>query len=116
MCVLSPDPNDITESVFLVNPAGPVTVKIKSVTGSVLFSPKGTTVIDSTGTQVSGTSFPTADSYSFPTVKGQTYTLETAYVCLPPNSTGTLNEDCPGGVVLSDILSTTIGQIFKIKA
>lgn len=116
MCVLKLDPSDITGSTFLVNPAGPVTIKITSLAGTVIFSPKGTTVTDSSGKQISGTSFPAPDSYSFATSAGQTYTLETEYVCLPPNSTGRLNEDCTGGVKLADILSTTNGQIFNIKA
>jgi hypothetical protein len=116
MCVLKAGPNDITGTTFLVSPAGPVTIKITSLTGSVIFSPKGTTVTDSSGKQIAGTSFPTPDTYSFPTSAGQTYTLETEYVCLPPNSTGRLNEDCVGGVKLADILSTTNGQIFTIKA
>lgn len=116
MCVLKPDLSDITGSTFLVSPAGPVTIKIASLTGTVIFSPKGTTITDSSGQQISGTSFPTPDTYSFPTTDGQTYTLETEYVCLPPNSTGRLNEDCAGGVKLADILSTTNGQIFSIKA
>jgi hypothetical protein len=116
MCVLKADPNDITGSTFLVSPAGPVTVQINSLTGTVIFSPKGTTVSDSAGKQIAGTSFPAPDSYSFPTTAGQTYVLETEYACLPPNSTGTLNEACAGGVKLADILSTTNGQIFTIKA
>jgi hypothetical protein len=115
MCVLTADPNDITGTTFLVKPAGLVTVKITSLTGSVIFSPKGTTVTDSAGKQISGTSFPASDSYKFLTGAGQTYTLETEYSCLPPNSTGRLNEDCVGGVKLADILSTTSGQIFTIK-
>ena len=116
MCVLKPDPTDPTGTTFLVSPAGPVTIKITSLTGTVIFSPKGTTVTDSSGQQIPGTSFPTPDAYSFPTSAGQTYTLETEYVCLPPNSTGKLNEDCVNGVKLADILSTTNGQIFTIKA
>jgi hypothetical protein len=116
MCVLKADPGDITASTFLVSPAGPVTVQIASLSGTVIFSPKGTTVTDSSGKQIAGTSFPAPDTYSFPTTAGQTYTLETEYVCLPPNSTGRLNEDCVGGIKLADILSTTNGQIFTIKA
>jgi hypothetical protein len=116
MCVMKADPTDITGTTFQVSPAGPVTIKITSLTGSVLFSPKGTTVTDSSGKQISGTSFPTPDTYSFPTTAGQTYTLETEYVCLPPNSTGELNEDCVNGIKLADILSTTGGQLFTVKA
>jgi hypothetical protein len=116
MCVLTVDPTDVTGSTFLVSPAGPVSIKITSLTGTVIFSPKGTTVTDSSGKQIAGTSFPAPDTYSFPTIAGQTYTLETEYVCLPPNSTGRLNENCVGGVKLGDILSTTNGQIFSIKA
>jgi len=116
MCVLKADGSDPTGSTFLVSPAGTVTLKINPVTGTVIFNQKGTAVTDSSGKQVAGTSFPTPDTYSFPTKTGQNYTLETAYFCLPPNSTGTLNEDCAGGVKLADILSTTNGQIFTIKA
>ncbi|HVR27083.1 MAG TPA: hypothetical protein VMU26_27630 [Candidatus Polarisedimenticolia bacterium] len=116
MCVLTADPSDPTGTTFLVSPAGLVTIKITSLTGTVIFSPKGTTVTDSSGKQSSGTSFPAPDTYSFPTSAGQAYTLETEYVCVPPNSTGRLNEACAGGVKLADILSTTNGQIFTIKA
>jgi hypothetical protein len=116
MCVLSVDPNDTTGTTFLVNPAGIVTIEITSLIGTVIFSPKGTTVTDSAGKQIAGTSFPAPDSYSFPTSAGQTYTLETEYVCLPPNSTGTLDEACAGGVKLGDIFPSTNGQVFTIKA
>jgi uncharacterized membrane protein len=116
MCVLKADSSDPTGSTFLVKPAGTVAVKINSLTGTVIFNQKTTSVTDSSGKQVAGTSFPTPDTYSFPTKAGQTYTQETGYFCFPPNATGTLNEDCPGGVKLADILSTTNAQIFTIKA
>jgi hypothetical protein len=115
VCVLKADPTDVAGATLLVSPAGPVTIQVVSLTGSVIFSPKGTTVTDSSGKQISGTSFPTPDTYSFLAAKGQVYTLETEYVCLPPNSTGNLVEGCPGGVKLADILSTTSGQIFTVK-
>jgi hypothetical protein len=116
MCVLTVDPTDITGTTLIASTAGPVSVQVVPTTGSVIFSPKGTTVTDSTGKQISGTSFPTPDTYSFPVAKGQVYTLETEYVCLPPNSTGKIVEGCAGGVKLADILSTTNGQIFTIRA
>jgi len=116
MCVLKADSSDPTGSTFLVSPAGAVALKINSLTGTVIFNQKGTSVTDSSGRQIAGTSFPSPDTYSFPTTAGQTYILETAYFCFPPNATGTLNENCPGGVKLADILSTTNGQIFTIKA
>jgi hypothetical protein len=116
MCVLTPDNSDITGTTFRASPAGPVTLQITAVTGSVLFDQTATVVKDSTGKQVAGTSFPAADTYSFTTRAGQSYTLETGYICVPPNSTGELNEAGAGCTQLSDILSSTLAQTFTIKA
>jgi hypothetical protein len=115
MCVLTPDPGDITGAAFLVNPAGPVTMQTNSLTGSVIFRQDKTTVTDSMGNPVTCT-FPTPDTCSFPTKTGQIYALHTAYLCLPPNSTGKLNEACPGGVEMGDIFPDTGAQDFTIKA
>lgn len=115
MCMLSPDPKD--DTTFLASGTGTVTLQIDSTAGgSVVFDQTGTIVTDSKGKQVAGTSFPSADIFSFPISKGETYLLQTGYICLPPNATGELREDCTGGIKLADILSTTAGQIFTIKA
>ena len=114
MCVLTRDPTDITGTTFLMNPAGPVTLQINSLTGAVIFRQDKTTVTDSNGNPITCT-FPTPDSCSFSTKAGKN-TLVTGYVFLPPNSTGTLNEACAGGVKLADILSTDLQQRFFVKA
>jgi hypothetical protein len=116
MCVLTADTSDITGTTFLVDPAGPVTLQIASLTGSVIFDQTATVVKDSKGKQVAGTSFPAPDTYSFTTSAGQSYTLETGYICAPPNSTGELNEAGADCIQLSDILSSTLAQTFTIKA
>jgi hypothetical protein len=117
MCVLTVDPADVTGSTLIVSPAGPVTIQVASTSGTVLLDQTGTTVTDNaTNKQIAGTSFPAADIYSFPVGKGNTYTLKVGYDCVPASSTGTLNEDCTGGIELSQILSNTSAQIFTVKA
>jgi hypothetical protein len=114
MCVLTADPTDPTGTIFLMNPAGPVTLQINSLTGSVIFEQAKTTVTDGKGSKITPT-FPSPDKCSFTTSAGQN-ALHTEYVCLPPNSTGKLNEACAGGVELGDILPNTFAQDFTIKA
>jgi len=115
MCVLTSDNSDPTGTTFLVNPAGPVTIQINSITGSVIFRQDKTTITDGAGNQVTP-KFPTPDSCNFKTSVGQVYALHTSYLCLPPNSTGKLNEACAGGVELGDIFPDTGQQDFTVKA
>jgi hypothetical protein len=116
MCVIARDNGDLTDITFIVTPAGKVTLKILSTTGTVTFT-DDSNVEDSNGETVTGAAV-SADggSFSFSVTEGNTYGLNVVYDCEPPNSTGMLVEGCPNGVKLSNILSSTSGQNFIIKA
>jgi hypothetical protein len=89
---------------------------IKSKTGTVIFDQTNTVILDASGKAVAGTSFPTPNQFKFSLTAGDKFTLKAFYVCLPPNSTGILAEDAQDGIVFSEILPSTTGQIFTLRA
>jgi hypothetical protein len=116
MSVLAVDNSDPTGTTFVESPAGPVELKIQSKTGTVIFDQTNTVLKDATGAAISGTSFASPNQFKLSLSAGSSCTLTAVYVCLPPNSTGFLMEDAPGGIVLSEILPSTTGQIFTLRA
>jgi hypothetical protein len=116
MSVFAVDNSDPTGTTFVESPAGPAQLKIQSKTGTVIFDQNNTVLKDATGAAVSGTSFPSPNQFALSLAAGSSCTLTAVYICLPPNSTGFLMEDAPGGIVFSEILSSTTGQIFTLRA
>jgi hypothetical protein len=92
---------------------GSVSLTLKSANGNVAFLLKDTDVLDSSGNSVNPTKTPT--TLTFNVVAGQTYVVEAEYYIFPTHSTGTLQEDCPGGVVLSQVSAVTNPQQFTIQ-
>jgi len=101
----------VSNRVFKSTP-GLVTLSLVSKTGNVAFD-SVTDVVDSSNKSVGPTK--TANTLSFTVVAGQTYFVETLYVFLPPNSTGVLQEGCPGGIILSDVDPLTNPQKFEVR-
>ena len=116
MSVLAVDNSDPTGTTFVESPAGAAQLKIQSKTGTVIFDQTHTAVQDASGNALAGTSFPTPTQIQFTLTAGGSYTLKAFYLCLPPNSTGTLMEDAPSGVIFGDILPATGGQLFTLRA
>lgn len=115
MSVFAVDNSDPTGTTFIESPAGPGQLKIQPKTGTVIFDQTNTVLVDAKGNKVAGTSFPSPNQFKFTLTAGK-FTLQTFYLCLPPNSTGTLMEDAQDGIVFSDILPSTTGQIFILRA
>lgn len=103
----TPDP-----AVFNSTP-GTVNLILKPTSGNVAFLLKDTDVLDSSGKSVNPTKTPT--TLTFTVVAGQTYVVEAEYFIFPTHSTGTVQESCAGGVVLSQISAVTNPQQFTIK-
>jgi hypothetical protein len=103
----TPDP-----AVFNSTP-GTVNLILKPTSGNVAFLLKDTDVLDSSGKSVNPTKTPT--TLSFTVALGQTYIVEAEYFIFPTHSTGTLQEDCTGGAVLSQVNAVTNPQQFTIK-
>jgi hypothetical protein len=99
-------------AVFNSTP-GTVNLVLKPTTGNVAFLLKDTDVLDSSGKSVNPMKTPT--TLAFIVSAGQTYIVETEYFIFPTHSTGTLQEDCTGGVVLSQVNAVTNPQQFTIK-
>jgi len=116
MSVLAVDNSDPTGTTFVESPAGPAQLKIQPKTGTVIFDQTNTSIQDASGKTIAGTSFPTPTQLKFSLTAGSSYTLNAFYLCLPPNSTGTLMEDAPGGVIFGEILPSTGGQVFTLRA
>lgn len=116
MSVFAVDSSDPTGTTFVESPAGPAQLKIQSKTGTVIFDQTNTVIKDASGKTIAGTSFPSATQFKFSLTAGSSFTLNAFYVCLPPNSTGFLMEDAQGGVVFAEILPSTSGQVFTLKA
>jgi hypothetical protein len=116
MSVFAVDNSDPTGTTFVESPAGPAQLIIKSKTGTVIFDQTNTVILDASGKAVAGTSFPTPNQFKFSLTAGDKFTLKAFYVCLPPNSTGILAEDAQDGIVFSEILPSTTGQIFTLRA
>jgi len=90
-----------------------VNLVLNTKTGNVAFLVKETDVFDSSGKSVNPTKTPT--TVSFTVVAGQNYIIESEYFIFPTHSTGTLQEDCSAGVVLSQVNAVTNPQQFTIK-
>jgi hypothetical protein len=116
MSVFAVDNSDPTGTTFVESPAGPAQLKIQSKTGTVIFDQKNTNILDVSGKAVGGKLFPTPTELSFSMTAGSSYTLNAFYLCLPPNSTGALMEDAQGGIVFGEILPSTSGQIYTLRA
>ncbi len=116
MSVFAVDNSDPTGTTFVESPAGPTQLKIQPKTGTVIFDQTNTVLLESSGNKVAGASFPSPNQLKFSLVAGNKYTLNAFYLCLPPNSTGALVEDAQNGIVFSDILPSTTGQIFTLRA
>lgn len=116
MSVFAVDNSDPTGTTFVESPVGPAQLKLQSKTGTVIFDQKNTNLKDASGNVVSGTSFPSPNQFRFSLSSGNSYILTAFYMCLPPNSTGFLAEDIPGGIVFSEILPSTTGQILTLRA
>jgi len=99
-------------AVFKSSP-GVVSLNLTSTSGNVAFLLKDTDVLDSSGKSVNPTKTPTA--LTFTVAAGQTYVVEAEYFIFPTHSTGTLQESCTGGVVLSQVSAVTNPQQFTIK-
>jgi hypothetical protein len=116
MSVFAVDNSDPTGTTFVESPAGPAQLIIQSKTGTVIFDQNNTTIQDANGQAVAGASFPSPNQFKFSLPGGKSYTLNAAYQCFPPNSTGILMEDAPNGLVFDGILPSTNSQIFTLKA
>jgi hypothetical protein len=92
---------------------GSVNLTLTPTNGNVAFLPKNTDVLDSSGNSVTPSKTPT--SLTFTVAAGQTYVVEAEYFIFPPNSTGTLQEGCSNGVVLSQVSAVRNPQQFTIK-
>jgi hypothetical protein len=99
-------------AVFNASP-GAVTLLLTSTKGNVTFMVKDTDVLDGSGQSVNPTK--TATTLKFTVKQGQTYLVETEYFIFPTDSTGTLQESCTGGVVLSQVDSLRNPQQFTVK-
>jgi hypothetical protein len=108
-CKLTPTDDP---AVFDSSP-GNVKLILVPDSGNVAFMLKDTDVLDSSGKSVSPTKTPT--SLSFTVKAGQTYVVEADYYIFPTHSTGTLKEDCPKGVVLSEVTAVMNPQQFTIR-
>jgi hypothetical protein len=116
MSAFAVDNSDPTGTTFVESPAGPAQLKIQQKTGTVIFDQANTVLQDANGNTVAGTSFPSPNQFKFSLAAGNKYTLNAFYLCLPPNSTGALVEDAQDGIVFSEILPSTTGQIFTLRA
>lgn len=108
-CKLQPTPNP---SVFAAA-AGPVTITIVPTKGSVAFVPTFTTVTDDAGNNVTATITPT--EITFTVVSGTNYHVKILYDIFPLDSTGNLQEQCSGGIVMDNISSVSNPQIYTIQ-
>jgi hypothetical protein len=99
-------------AVFNASP-GTVALILTPTKGNVTFMVKDTDVLDSSGKSVNPTK--TATTLKFTVVQGQMYLVETEYFVFPTDSTGTLKENCPGGLTLSQVNALTNPQQFTIK-
>jgi len=115
MSVFAVDSSDPTGTTFIESPAGPAQLKIQSKAGTVIFDQTNTAILDANGNKLAGATFPNPNQFKFTLTAGK-FTLQAFYLCLPPNSTGTLVEDATDGMVFSDILPSTTGQIFTLRA
>jgi hypothetical protein len=113
MSVFAVDNSDPTGTTFVESPAGPAQLTIQSRTGTVIFDQTNTVILDANGNKVVTTPGQSPNQLSFSLTPG-TFTLKTFYLCLPPNSTGVLMEE--GGLVFSEILPSTGGQVFTLRA
>jgi hypothetical protein len=110
-CKLTPDPGG--DPLVFKSAPGNLALKLTPTSGNVTFLLKDTDVLDATGKSVNPTKTPT--SLSFTVQAGQTYLLEPQYFIFPTHSTGTLQEDCANGLVLSKVSAVTNPQQFTIR-
>ena len=94
--------------------AGNVSLILIPTSGNVTFMVKDTDVLDQSGNSVNPTK--TATTLTFTAASGKTYLVEAEYFIFPTHSTGTLQENCTGGTVLSQVSAVTNPQQFTIKA
>jgi hypothetical protein len=85
----------------------PLTIQAKpgqinlKLTGTVFFDPQGTDVVTTTGAKVAYTC--SGQALSFTGVAGTSYFVEILHGGTSDASTGTLVEDCTGGVTLATL-------------
>lgn len=99
-------------AVFNASP-GAVKLILTPTKGNVTFMVKDTDVLDGSGQSVNPTK--TATTLEFTVKSGQTYLVETEYFIFPTDSTGTLQESCSGGVVLSPVDALRNPQQFTVR-
>ena len=109
-CKLTPDPKDPSR---FNSGEGTVTLKLVSNVGNIAFFIQNTDVLDAAGNSVNPTKTPT--SLSFSVAKGKAYVVETMYFIFPTHSSGVLQEDCPGGVILSAVNAIHNPQQFTVQ-
>lgn len=98
-------------AVFKSSP-GTLSLTLKPISGNVTFMLKDTDVLESSK---SVNPSKTTTTLSFTVVAGHSYTIEVEYFIFPTHSTAVLQENCTGGVVLSQVNVATNPQQFSIQ-